>query len=126
MILLLSDDLLDASKTIGTARAGGADVFRCKTPAVLLDQLAKCAPDCCILDLQCPDFDIDQFMPLATGRTPRPRIIAYGSHVDAARLAAARAAGCDEVFPRSKYFNILPARIADWTSGPKKSDAGEI
>ena len=32
------------------------------------------------------------------------RVIAFGSHVDTALLAAAREAGCDEVLPRSKFF----------------------
>ena len=38
-------------------------------------------------------------LPSLTGR-----VIAFGSHVDAELLAAARAAGCDEVLPRSKFF----------------------
>jgi DNA-binding NarL/FixJ family response regulator len=37
------------------------------------------------------------------------RVIAYGSHVDRAILDAARAAGVDEVLPRSAFF----ARLAD-------------
>lgn len=35
--------------------------------------------------------------------------IGFGSHVDEALLAAARAAGCTEVLPRSKFFARLPA-----------------
>ena len=34
--------------------------------------------------------------------------MAYGSHVDKARLDQARAAGCDEVLPRSKFSTELP------------------
>ncbi len=37
------------------------------------------------------------------------RTIGFGSHVDHELLAAARAAGCDEVLPRSKFF----ARIGE-------------
>lgn len=32
------------------------------------------------------------------------RVVAYGSHVDRALLDAARAAGVDEVLPRSRFF----------------------
>ena len=35
--------------------------------------------------------------------------VAYGSHVDKDRLDAARAAGCDEVLPRSRFSSELPA-----------------
>ena len=37
------------------------------------------------------------------------RVIAFGSHVDRARLEAARAAGCTEVLARSVFF----ARLAE-------------
>jgi hypothetical protein len=35
-------------------------------------------------------------------------VIAYGSHVDRATLAAATAAGCAAVVPRSSFFGGLP------------------
>ena len=37
------------------------------------------------------------------------RTVGFGSHVDRELLAAARAAGCDEVLPRSQFF----ARLGD-------------
>ncbi|HUP86462.1 MAG TPA: hypothetical protein VM143_12410 [Acidimicrobiales bacterium] len=36
------------------------------------------------------------------------RVVAYGSHVDKALLAAAGDAGCTEVLPRSQFFSRLP------------------
>lgn len=36
------------------------------------------------------------------------RVVAYGSHVDTALLAAAEDAGCTEVLPRSRFFSRLP------------------
>jgi len=38
-----------------------------------------------------------------------PRVVAYGSHVDRTLLDAARAAGVDEVLPRSAFFTRLPS-----------------
>lgn len=35
------------------------------------------------------------------------RVFAYGSHVDKRLLAAAEAAGCADVLPRSQFFNRL-------------------
>ena len=34
-------------------------------------------------------------------------VVGFGSHVDDELLAAARAAGCDEVLPRSRFFRQL-------------------
>jgi hypothetical protein len=39
------------------------------------------------------------------------RVIAYGSHVDKNLLDSARAAGVDEVLPRSRFFGGLPALV---------------
>ena len=36
------------------------------------------------------------------------RLVAYGSHVDKKLLDAAKAAGVNEVLPRSKFFSGLP------------------
>jgi hypothetical protein len=36
------------------------------------------------------------------------RTVGFASHVDADTIAAAEAAGCDEVLPRSRFFRRLP------------------
>jgi hypothetical protein len=41
------------------------------------------------------------------------RTIGFGSHVDTELLDAARAAGCDEVLPRSQLFRRLPDLLRD-------------
>ncbi len=105
MILLLSDDLIDASKTIGHARALGLAVTQCRTAADAIAHIESQEIACCIVDLHLPGLNIDELIG-ALDRLPRkPRVIAYGSHVDAGRLSAARESGCDEVMPRSKYFD---------------------
>jgi CheY-like chemotaxis protein len=118
MILLLSDDLLDASKTIGAARAAGVAVLQLKTVAALLAQAANQPPACVVLDLQAPGLDVPAVLAALGQGGTRPRVIAYGSHVDAARLKAARDAGCDEVYPRSKYFQVMPVMIVGWDVTP--------
>lgn len=111
MILLLSDDLMDASKTIAFARAAGVSVIQVKTVEALLQTAEQQSPSCVILDLQCPGLSVAELLRrLKKGDRP-PRVIAYGSHVDAARLKAAREAGCDEVMPRSQYFESIPGIV---------------
>jgi hypothetical protein len=36
------------------------------------------------------------------------RTVGFASHVDGETIAAAEAAGCDEVLPRSRFFRRLP------------------
>lgn len=40
------------------------------------------------------------------------RTVGFGSHVEPEMLAAARAAGCDEVLPRSQFFRRLTTLLA--------------
>lgn len=42
---------------------------------------------------------------------PNTRIVAYGSHVDQDAMEAARAAGADDVLPRSKFFRDPAATL---------------
>jgi DNA-binding response OmpR family regulator len=114
MILLLSDDLLDASKTIASARAAGIVVRQVRTVQALLEQALREAPPCCIVDLQCPGLDIAGFAAESSREGKKIRLIAYGSHVDTARLRAARQSGYDEVLPRSEYFESMPVQIGEW------------
>ena len=114
MILLISDDLLDASKTTGSARAGAIPIMQCKSLTVAILRLKQNEITCCIADLQCPGLDVEGLIALLAEQKKKPRVIAYGSHVDAALLSAARKAGCDEVMPRSQFFEEMPAKIAEW------------
>jgi CheY-like chemotaxis protein len=113
--LLLSDDLLFASRITGEARALDLSV----KPARSLDQLftlaAQEAPSCLLLDLAFPGLVLSDFFRRLRETCPSsPRVVAYGSHVDAEGLRAARAAGCDPVLPRSKFVEELPQRLPEW------------
>ena len=113
LALLLSDDLLDASRIAGHGRAIGLTVKQCRESQALLAALDQ-RPDCAILDLHNPGLDIGTFV-LAARAAGVARIVGYGSHVDAARLKAARQAGCDEVLPRSAFFEELEKRLKEWS-----------
>jgi FixJ family two-component response regulator len=114
MILLLSDDLLDASKTIASARAVGIAVRQVRTVQALLEQALQNSPPCCIVDLQCPGLDIAGLVAELSCDGKKIRLVAYGSHVDTARLRTARQSGYDEVMPRSEFFESMPIQIGEW------------
>src|SRR5262249_33068605 len=101
--LLLSDDLIFTSRIAGTARDLGLVLKVASSSAALLD-LARRTPPCCVLvDLANPGLVLaDLLHDLRDSSPALPRVVAYGSHVDAAGLHAARLAGCDVVLPRSR------------------------
>jgi CheY-like chemotaxis protein len=110
--LVLSDDLLDASRVIGEGRPVGLQLIQCKDQSALL-AAAEREPVVAILDLHNPGLDVVPVV--ADLKAKHVRVIAFGSHVDVARLKAARQAGCDEVLPRSAFFEGLAAKLAQWS-----------
>ena len=121
--VLLSDDLIFTSRITATARQLGLELHTAKAQAGLEALAEQQAPRCVILDLGNPGLDVAALLRRLheTGR-PMPFVVAYGSHVDAATLRAARAAGCDLVLPRSKFVEELPQALPDWLrTGPLPS-----
>jgi hypothetical protein len=87
-------DLMDRSKV---AAAAAAEVTFVDSPAALVE-----APgDVIVVDLM--QTGVLDVLPALTGR----RVIGFGRHTERERLAAARAAGCTEVLPRSSFFPKL-------------------
>jgi DNA-binding NarL/FixJ family response regulator len=108
--IILSDDLLFASRVTATAKAIGATVIRVRTPGELQTRLANSTPGAVIVDLHTPGFDVSQARQLAPGA----RLIGYGSHVAADVLKAARDAGFDLVLPKSAFAERVESELADW------------
>ena len=105
--LLLTRDLMFTSKITSTAASLGLRIEVVGTVEQLNLRVADAAPRVVFLDLSLTDIDLVQIvtaLPIAA----RPQVIAFGSHVDEARLNAARDAGCDDVMPRSKFSSTLP------------------
>jgi CheY-like chemotaxis protein len=107
--LLLSRDLIFTSKVTGTARALGHRVVAAGSEAQASAILAQGRPRVVFVDLAAGDLvapsALRAYQEQAGLGTP---FVAFGSHVDAEALAAARAAGCDPVLPRSRFSAELP------------------
>jgi CheY-like chemotaxis protein len=113
--VLLSDDLIFTSRVTAEARALGLTVTSVRSVSALLDLVRRQPPRGLLLDLGFPGLDLDGLLAeLRTACTPLPRLIAYGPHIEAAALRAARAAGCDPVLPRSKFVEALLIELATW------------
>lgn len=113
--LLLCDDLLFTSKIAATARAHGLTLKTAKTVARFAELAAELKPAGVILELDHSTFDIAA---LLGSLSAKPRVTAYGSHVDVERLKAARRAGCDLVLPRSAFVERLEAELKAWLTAP--------
>jgi CheY-like chemotaxis protein len=113
--LMLCDDLIFFSRVSGAARAAGLSVRMVRTAADLLAIARTAPPAGIILDVHNPGLDLPALLAELKEACPTmPRVIAYGSHVEAAVLRAARQAGCDRVLPRSQFVEELEANISEW------------
>ena len=117
--LLLSDDLIFTSRITGTARALGLMVQPARSAQALEALARRQTPRCVLIDLGNPGLAIaDLIRHLQECCVPMPTVVAYGSHVDTATLKQAREAGCDIVWPRSKFVEELPQALPAWLGEP--------
>ncbi len=113
--LLLSDDMIFSSRITGTAQALGLKVNAVKSAKNLMAQAKERMPTCVIVDLSHPDLRLPELIgEVQDVCSPMPRLVAYGSHVDAAALRAAREAGCNIVLPRSAFVEQLSGSLPQW------------
>jgi CheY-like chemotaxis protein len=105
MILVAVDDFLFRSKIRTTGKQAGVELVFPKTPDEMLEQARSLKPALAIFDLNSAKMapletiaQMKQDPALAAIRT-----IGFVSHVDAARIQAARAAGTDDVLARSAF-----------------------
>jgi CheY-like chemotaxis protein len=110
--ILLSRDLIFTSKVTGTARALGRRVLVAGDVALAATMIEQWSPRVVFVDLSAGDL-VQPAALLAFQRQAGPAtpFVAFGSHVETAALAAARAAGCDPVLPRSRFSAELPELI---------------
>ena len=107
-VLALVEDLLFQQKIQSTADAVGVTV---KFGADVTAAGSPCSGqpwDLVIVDLSLTRRDPIALVTALRHQLPTTPIIGFGSHVDAAQLARARAAGCTEVLARSAFVQRLP------------------
>jgi CheY-like chemotaxis protein len=117
--LLLSDDLIFTSRIAGTARGLGLEVRQVRALDRLVETVEQVGARCVILDLAFPGLELPDLMRRLGELDAPPRVVAYGSHVDAASLQAARGAGCQPTLPRSKFVEDLSRDLPHWLAGPE-------
>lgn len=107
-IALFSNDLMFSSAVGGAAAAQQAKLNVVSSLSELLKINEAGALALVILDLATPAVDVASVTAQLRALTaPLPTIIAYGPHVHAEKLTAARDAGCDEVLTRGQFHSQM-------------------
>jgi PleD family two-component response regulator len=113
MIIAAVDDLLFSSRIRSVAKAHGVEAVFARTPEAILSETRARKPALVVLDL-----DAGRIRPLEAlaalkrdSETALVRTVGFVSHVHADLVAAARAAGADEVLARSAFVNALPSLV---------------
>ncbi len=108
-ILALVPELMAAVRIQQAARSLGAEtaVVESRAEMTALLDLA----DLLVIDLSADDIDLAAVV--AEARARGVEVIAFGPHVDAARLRAARRVGVRRLYPRGKFLRELSALLAD-------------
>ena len=109
-VLLLCNDLMTTSQIESAVRAAGGNISVATTVAE--PQAETAPPDVVIIDLSTA-ADFSDTVERLRKFTPTPRIIAFGSHVPAGKLSAAREAGCDEVFTRGQFLPNVAGLLSE-------------
>lgn len=115
MVVCAVDDLMFSVKISSAARAVNAAVAFERSPEALLARVRADKPSLVIFDL-----NSSRLAPIETIRAMKAddslrgtRTLGYVSHVQADVIAAARAAGCDEVLARSAFSDRLAAILSE-------------
>jgi len=118
-VLALVDDLMFLSRIREAARGAGVDVRPVRRPEDV-EEAVRAGAGLALVDADSARLPWAAALAAIREVTPSPRvrIVAFVSHVNADRAAAARAAGCDRVLARSAFVQELPALMAAASTTP--------
>jgi CheY-like chemotaxis protein len=115
--LYLTKDLFFASRVTATARSLGAELQVVGSVEELLQKAAEQPVSLMLLDLDSPGADAAALIAgLRAQATDPPPVIAFGSHIHEARLAAARQAGCNQVLTRGQFDRQMATLLREHLS----------
>ncbi len=110
-VVALVDDLFFQAKLQETARQVGVELKTVATGDALLAEAQRSAPALLIVDLNARSGAIEALERLRAAGNQRP-VVAFLSHVQVELAERAKAAGCQQVMPRSKFTQNLAAILA--------------
>jgi CheY-like chemotaxis protein len=109
-ILAIVPDLLIETRIEAAARAVDATV-ETVTAQEATERMGSSSPALVIVDLGAPGLDLEAIASAA--RQWKVRLAGFYPHVDVALRRAAKGAGVDHVYPRSRFLRELPAILRE-------------
>jgi DNA-binding NtrC family response regulator len=110
-VVALIDDIFFQAKLLETAKQVGVEVRTCASADALDAEIAKATPKLVVVDLNARSGPFEALERLQAGGANIP-LVAFLSHVQVDLAQRARAAGCPEVMPRSKFTQNLATILA--------------
>lgn len=110
-VVALVDDLFFQMKLIETAKQLGVELRTCATADALADEIGARVPKLVVVDLNARSNPLEAIERVRASR-PQIPLIGFLSHVQVDLAERARAAGCPEVMPRSKFTQNLATILA--------------
>jgi len=106
-------DMMFASRVRGTATAIGAAAVTVTRAEKLLEETRRLRPRVVMIDIDARGVDVPGLIARLKSdpETSAIPVVAFGSHVNADALRAAREAGADRVLARSAFVRDLPALL---------------
>jgi DNA-binding NarL/FixJ family response regulator len=112
-VILVTRDLAVISQVDGAAARIGAIARTVSNEADAAQQCVEERAELIVIDLGMPSLNVNSLVEQVKAATATPpRFVAFGPHVHAELLAAAREAGCDSVISRGQFFAQLNAAIS--------------
>lgn len=105
-VVALVDDLFFQSKLLETAKQVGVELRACSTADTLAAEISSAAPRLIVVDLNAQGNPLEAVRRVQSSSRKIP-LIAFLSHVQTDLAESARAAGCRDVMPRSKFTRDL-------------------
>jgi DNA-binding NarL/FixJ family response regulator len=110
-VVALVDDLFFQAKLLETAKQLDVDLRTCTTPDALDAEIAKDKPRLVVVDLNARGNPLDAIARMRANAGEIP-LLGFLSHVQVDLAERARAAGCHDVMPRSKFTRDLATILA--------------
>jgi CheY-like chemotaxis protein len=116
-IAALEPDLFFAVRIESAAKAAGARAVVVDNAAALWEAIEQW-PELILVDLSVSDWEEVVRRAKTFPHTKAIPIVAFGSHVDTTTLRAAREAGCDHAWARSRFTSELPDLVRETLHPP--------
>ena len=117
-VIFFSADLMFGSRVQSVADSIGLELHsvrnlnQLKTAIGEVAQTARVGP-LLLVDLECPQADVQTVMDAASSLTPDTRIVGYAGHVRTELLESAREAGFQDVLSKGQFNSQMRDLLSD-------------